>query len=135
MVGSDDFYTQYLDIHEVDEMTDPAIAGKHISKLSRMRVEAAVNADRLYGKILAEAARVLLKQAEADGLTKGAPICLGGKPSYALPYFGPSAQRLLGKMGYLNYLRPSILDERGSNANLNGAVLLAERALKGIYPL
>lgn len=135
IIGNDDFYTQYLDIHEVDEMTDPAIAGKHISKLSRMRVEAAVNADRLYGKLLAEAARSLLKQAEADGLSKGVPICMGGKPSYALPYFGPSAQRLLGKMGYLNYLRPSILDERGANANLIGAAVLAERALKGIYPM
>jgi hypothetical protein len=132
IVGNDDFYTQYLDIHEVKEMTDPAIAGKHISKLSRMRVEAAVNTDRLYGKLLAEAARSLLKQAESDGLAKSAPICMGGKPSYALPYFGPSAQRLLGKMGYLNYLRPSILDERGANANLIGAALLAERALKGI---
>jgi len=135
IVGNDDFYTQYLDIHEVNEMTDPAIAGKHISKLSRMRVEAAVSTDRLYGKLLAEAARILLKEAEVDGLPKGSPICMGGKPSYALPYFGPSAQRLLGKMGYLNYLRPSILDERGANANLVGAVVLAERALKGIYPI
>ncbi|MDA3811538.1 MAG: ROK family protein [Spirochaetaceae bacterium] len=135
IVGNDDFYTQYLDIHELDEITDPAIAGKHISKLSRMRVESAINTDRLYGKILAEAARFLLKQAENDGLMKDAPICLGGKPSYALPYFGPSTQRLLGKMGYLNYLRPSILDERGENANLVGATVLAERALQGIYPV
>lgn len=135
IVGNDDFYEQYLDIHEVKEMTDPAVAGKHISKLSRMRVESAVNTDRLYGKLLAEAARILLKQAEKDGLAKSSPICMGGKPSYALPYFGPSAQRLLGKMGYLNYLRPSILDESGANANLIGAVVLAERALKGIYPM
>lgn len=135
IVGNDEFYTQFLDIHEVEEMTDPVIAGQHISKLSRMRVEAAVNTDRLYGKLLAEATRVMLKQAEKDGLTKGCPICLGGKPSYALPYFGPSAQRLLGKMGYLNYLRPSILDERGANANLIGAAVLAERALEGIYPM
>lgn len=135
IVGNDEFYTQFLDIHEVEEMTDPVIAGKHISKLSRMRVEAAVNTDRLYGKVLAEAARMLIKQAEEDGLLKGSPICLGGKPSYALPYFGPSAQRQLGKMGYLNYLRPSILDERGANANLIGAAVLAERALHGIYPM
>ncbi len=135
IIGNDDFYTQYLNIYEVKEMTDPAIAGKHISKLSRMRVESAVNADRLYGKILAEAARILLKQAEADGLPEGTPICMGGKPSYALPYFGPSAQRLLGKMGFMNYLRPSILDERGENANLTGAAVLAERALKGIFPV
>lgn len=135
IVGNDDFYEQFLDIHEKKEMTDPSVAGQHISKLSRMRVESAVNTDRLYGKLLAEAARTMLKQAERDGLKKGSPICLGGKPSYALPYFGPSAQRLLGKMGFLNYLRPSILDEKGANANLVGAAVLAERALEGIYPM
>jgi len=135
IVGNDEFYKQFLDIHEVREMTDPAVAGQHISKLSRMRVESAVNTDRLYGKLLAEATQSMLKQAEKDGLSKDVPICLGGKPSYALPYFGPSAQRLLGKMGYLNYLRPSILDERGANANLVGASVLAERALQGIYPM
>jgi hypothetical protein len=91
-----------------------------------------VNTDRLYGKILAEAARILLKTAEKDGLVPGAPICLGGKPSYALPYFGPSAQRLMGKMGYMYYLRPSVIDERGSNANMIGALVLANRALEGI---
>lgn len=132
VVGNDDFYTQFLDIHEVKEMTDPSIAGRHISKLSRMRVESAINTDRLYGKILAEAARILLKRAEKDGLDPGAPICLGGKPSYALPYFGPSAQRLMGKMGFMYYLRPSVIDERGSNANMVGALVLAERALMGI---
>ncbi len=132
VVGNDDFYTQFLDIHEVKEMTDPSIAGQHISKLSRMRVEAAINTDRLYGKVLAEASRILLKKAESDGLTLGSPICLGGKPSYALPYFGPSAQRLMGKMGFMYYLRPSVIDERGSNANLTGALVLAERALNGI---
>lgn len=128
VVGNDDFYENFLDIHERSELTDPAIAGAHISKLSRMRVEAAVNTDRLYGKILAEATRILLKQAEADGLPTGTPICLGGKPSYALPYFGPSTQRMLGKTGFLNYMRPSVIDERGSNANLVGAAELARRA-------
>jgi len=128
VVGNDDFYENFLDIRELKELTDPAIAGVHINKLSRMRVEAAVNTDRLYGKILAEATRILLKQAEADGLRRGTPICLGGKPSYALPYFGPSAQRMLGRMGFLNYMRPSVLDERGINANLVGAAEFARRA-------
>ena len=57
------------------------------------------------------------------------PICLGGKPSYALPYFGPSTQRILGKMGFMNYLRPSVIDERGINANLMGAAVLASKAV------
>jgi hypothetical protein len=130
IVGDDDFYEKFLDIHEVKEMLDPTIAGKHIDKLSGLRVEAAINTDRLYGKILAEASRLILKTAQSDGMPKGLPICLGGKPSYALPYFGPSCQRLLGKMGYMNYLRPSILDERGSNANLVGAAVLARQSLK-----
>ena len=128
VVGNDDFYENFLDIHEQKELTDPAIAGEHISKLSRMRVESAVSTDRLYGKVLAEASRILLKRSEADGLPAGTPICLGGKPSYALPYFGPSTQRILGKSGFMNYLRPSVIDERGSNANLVGAAELARRA-------
>lgn len=129
VVGNDDFYKQFLNIHETREITDPYVAGAHISKLSSIRVESAVNTDRLYGKVLAEATRILLKQAQADGLPAGVPICLGGKPSYALPYFGPSTQRSLGKMGFLNYLRPSVIDERGSNANLVGAAELARRTL------
>lgn len=130
IVGDDDFYEQFLDIHETREMHDPAVAGRHISKLSRMRVEAAIQTDRLFGKLLAEATRVLLKQARRDGCPDGIPICLGGKPSYALPYFGPSAQRAIGAMGFMSYLRPSVIDERGGNANLVGAALLAERASK-----
>ncbi|HUT24732.1 MAG TPA: ROK family protein [Sumerlaeia bacterium] len=128
VVGDDDSYERFLDAHEAGEMSDPAIAGKHLSKLSGMRVEAAVATDRLFGRILAQAARILLKQARKDGLPEGAPICLGGKPSRALPYFGPSAQGALGRMGLMHYLRPSVIDERGGNANLVGAAVLAEKA-------
>jgi hypothetical protein len=127
VVGDDDFYQRFLDIHETEEMTDPSIAGKLISKLSNMRVEPAVNTDRLFGRILAEAALILYRQARRDGLPEGVPICLGGKPSYALPYFGPSAQRRLGAAGLMSYLRPSVIDERGLNANLVGAAVLAEK--------
>ncbi|MFW5693681.1 MAG: ROK family protein [Alkalispirochaeta sp.] len=128
VVGDDDFYERFLDMDELSEMTDPTRAGKYISKLSSMRVEAAVNTDRLYGKILAHATRYMVKRAAGDGLAEGVPICLGGKPSYALPYFGPSTQRFLGKFGLFNYLRPSAIDERGLNANVVGAAVLAEHA-------
>ncbi len=130
MVADDDFYERFLDIHETREMNDPAVAGKHISKLSGMRVEAAINTDRLFGHILAHATRVMLRQAAKDGIREGIPICLGGKPSYALPFFGPSAQRALGKMGINSYLRPSVIDERGSNANLVGAAVLADKVAR-----
>ena len=125
LVGDDDFYERFLDSGENHLMSDPGVAGKYIDKLSNMRVEAAVNTDRLYGKILARATRTLLKSAGADGMPDALPICLGGKPSYALPYFGPSAQRALARLGILNYMRPSVIDERGSNANLIGAAVLA----------
>jgi hypothetical protein len=127
LVGDDDFYERFLDIHEAKEISDSTVAGRHISKLSSMRVEAAVNTDRLYGKVLASATRTLLKRSYVDGMPEGLPICLGGKPSYALPYFGPSAQRAMGRLGILNYLRPSVVDERGSNANLVGASVLARK--------
>jgi hypothetical protein len=128
VVGDDDFYTRFLNIREKRKMTDPTIAGALISKLSNMRVEAAVNTDRLFGRILAEATLTLFRQAKRDGMSEGVPICLGGKPSYALPYFGPSAQRRLGTAGVMSYLRPSVIDERGFNANLVGAAVLAEKA-------
>lgn len=129
LVGDDDFYERFLDMAELDQMADPSRAGKYISKLSSMRVEAAINTDRLYGKILAHATRHLVKRAVADGLVEGVPICLGGKPSYALPYFGPSTQRFLGKFGLFNYLRPSVIDERGLNANVVGAAVIAQKAV------
>lgn len=129
IVGNDDFYERFLDIHETKQMSDPAIAGKLISKLSSMRVEAAVQTDRLFGKILAEAFQIMIRQARNDGIPEDIPICLGGKPSYALPYFGPSAQRAIGHKGFMSYLRPSIIDERGSNANLVGAAVIANNLL------
>jgi hypothetical protein len=132
VVGDDDFYKRFLDIHETRQMADPSIAGAHISKLSNMRVESAVNTDRLFGNILAHAALTLFKQARQDGLPEGVPICLGGKPSYALPYFGPSAQGRFGAMGIMSYMRPSIIDERGLNANLIGAAVLAENAASSV---
>jgi hypothetical protein len=128
MVGDDNFYERFLDIHETDQMADPSVAGEHISKLSMMRVEAAINTDRLFGRILAQATQTMFRQARQNGLRDGLPICLGGKPSYALPYFGPSAQGRLGAMGIMSYLRPSTIDERGLNANLVGAAVLAEKA-------
>jgi len=127
-VGHNERYKRFLEMSEAEMMEDPTVAGKYISKLSSLRVEASVITDRLFGKILAEATRILLKQAEKDGCPPGVPICLGGKPSYALPYFGPSAQREIGKMGFMNYLRPSVIDEIGSNANLVGACVVAEKA-------
>jgi len=132
IVGDDTFYERFLDIKETEKMTDPSIAGEYISKLSSMRVESAVNTDRLYGKVLAYATRELLRRARKDGMRDNIPICLGGKPSYALPYFGPSTQRILGKMGFMNYLRPSVIDERGINANLMGAAVLAAKSIGNV---
>ena len=131
LVGDDDYYERFLDTSEHAFLMDPSTAGQYIDKLSGMRVEAAINSDRLYGKVLAKATRMMLKRAARDGMRENLPICLGGKPSYALPYFGPSTQRALHRLGILNYLRPSVIDERGSNANLVGAGVLAESVFQG----
>jgi len=127
VVGDDDFYERFLDIRHTRKMSDPSIAGKYISQLSEMRVESALNTDRLFGHILAMATQMMFKAARADGLSHNLPICLGGKPSYALPYFGPTAQRRMGALGVMSYMRPSVIDERGFNANLVGAAVLAEK--------
>lgn len=133
LVGDDDFYERFLESHEAEYMKDPSVAGRYIDKLSGMRVEGAINTDRLYGKVLARATRTMLRQAYNDGMPENLPVCLGGKPSYALPYFGPSTQRALARLGILNYLRPSVIDERGSNANLIGAAVLAEKTWQEIH--
>ncbi len=129
IVGDDDHYERFLELDESAQMTDATVAGRHISKLSSMRVEAAINTDRLYGKILARATRTMIRAARREGMPANIPICLGGKPSYALPYFGPSAQRAMGRLGLINYLRPSVIDERGLDANVMGAAVLAEKIL------
>ena len=51
---------------------------------------------------------------------------MGGKPTRALPLFGPVAQAYLRERGLYSYLRPSILLERDLNPNLVGAAVLAE---------
>lgn len=128
VVGDDTFYERFLDIHEVNEMHDPTVAGAHISKLSSMGVKAALKTDKLYGEILALAARTLINKSKSDGMKDGIPICLGGKPSYALPYFGPACQKSLGNTGIYNYIRPSVIDESGRSANMLGALVIAEMA-------
>lgn len=128
VVGEDRAYESFLEEEERRELYGPAAAGRYLDKLSRLRVEAALTTDRLFGRVLAEAARHILTSARADGCPEGVPICLGGKPSYALPFFGPAAQEALCAMGFTNYLRPAVVDERGGNANLIGAAVLAERA-------
>lgn len=130
VAGNDDFHERFLAPDEIRQMADPSVAGKHITKLSALQVKSAVDTDRLFGKILAHAARTLIKQAQRDGLPADVPIALGGKPSQALPWFGPSCQRLMGRMGLMNYLRPSVIAARGGNANLLGAAVLAAQHTK-----
>lgn len=130
VVGDDTFYERFLDIHEVAQMHDPSVAGAHISKLSSMGVDAAIKTDILYGEILAVAAQTLITKSKKDGMKEGIPLCLGGKPSYALPYFGPSCQANLSSMGIFNYIRPSVIDESGKSANMLGALVIAQMAYK-----
>lgn len=122
-------YLRYLDRKGRTAIGDPATAGPYINLLSRRGIPWAVRADRLFGIILAEAADILAKQAQRQGCPPTIPIVIAGKPSRALPYFGPAAQQALVERGYEFYLRPSVIEEKGGNANLLGACVLAERVL------
>ena len=132
VVGDDEFYQRFLDIREKRQMTDPSVAGKHISKLSNMRVEAAVNTDRLFGRILAQATLVMFKQAARR--TACARACRSAWAASRPTPCPTSARRPRagsGAAGIMSYLRPSVIDERGFNANLVGAAVLAEKAAAG----
>ena len=107
-------------------LADPADAGRCLDELSQSGFEPAIRTDRLFGRILAHATQTVVAAASRDGLAEGVPICLGGKPSRALRFFGPTAQTEMVRRGIRSYLRPSVIDERGSNANLVGAAVLAE---------
>jgi len=109
---------------------DAAQAGPLISRLSALRVPAALATDRLFGRFLAEAGQQVIRRAVADGARPDIPVFLGGKPSLALPYFGPSCRATLARRGFANALRPSAVGERGLNANLLGAAVLALRKAK-----
>lgn len=128
VAGEDKSYQRFLSADGIAEIDDPSVAGKHIDTLSKCGVESALAADRLFGEILAYAAAIQFEQACGDGMPDRIPVCLAGKPSLALPFFGPAAQAAMVRRGMLAYLRPSAVDERGSNPNLLGAAVLAAKA-------
>ncbi len=120
----------------VDRSTFPSLPngdfGEYITSLSQRGDETAVVTDRIFGSLFGEAARRIITAAEKEGLPSGAPVCIGGKPSRALPYFGPRAQIVLAEAGLTNYLRPSVIDEQGGNANLIGAAVIGKKAYQAV---
>ena len=117
-----------LSAEEARELGDSAAAGKVITRLSESGVDAAVKTDRLFGRILAEAAGVLFEQAAGDGCPAGVPIYVAGGPSRALARFGPCAEEAMRERGIRSELRLSRLEKEGRNANLLGAAVLAANA-------
>lgn len=129
LTREDRSYEAHLSDNEKKQIQEnPAEAGALMARLSQERVHCALQVDRLFGRLLAEAGDAVLSRAITDGCREDVPVFLGGKPSYALPYFGPTCQRHLGRKRRRNYLRPSNIDDRGLNANLVGAVVLAENS-------
>ncbi|MFP4383022.1 MAG: ROK family protein [Spirochaetia bacterium] len=106
-------------------VSDPKEAGAVISRLSATGDPAALNTDRLFGVVLGMAGvKVFASMGKRTGTV---PVCMAGKPSLALPFFGPSAQRYLSDHGCFHYLRPSVFLDRGANGNLHGAAVAGER--------
>ncbi len=128
VTGTDESYARLLTPEEAVTILNPGEGGGLLSRLSRLGIDAAIRTDRLFGRILAEAGAALLKRAHDDGCPETAPVCLGGGPARAFPWFGPFAQAELARRGFLHILRPSLIDERGGNANLIGSAVVAEQA-------
>jgi hypothetical protein len=110
---------------DIEELHEPATSGKIIDKLGRLGEETAVGTDRLFGRILGEAACLLIGQAVRDGCPPGVPVFLAGKPSRALPLFAPSAKRAMDAREITNPLQLSRLEQDNANANLLGAAFRA----------
>lgn len=114
-----------LDPHEREALLRPATAGPPIDLLASRQADIAVMTDRIFGETLAEAAEIIFRQAVPDGCPRDIPILLGGKPSRALPFFGPPAHGAMRRKGIASELRISENERRGYNANLLGAAVLA----------
>lgn len=127
LTHNDHTYQMHLTPQECEMIYDAERAGPIIARLTAVRAHSALQVDRIFGRLLAETAEIVIGRALEDGCHEGVPIFLGGKPSYALPHFGPTCQRIFGHKGISSYLRPSIIDDRGLNANLVGAIVLAEQ--------
>jgi len=119
-----------LSEQEIEELEMSATAGRVIDKLGELEVESAVRTDRLFGQILAEAGALLIDQAVRDGCARDIPVFLAGKPSRALPFFGPSTREGLERKGIKSSLNLARLEREGQNANLLGAAWLARGLLQ-----
>lgn len=106
-------------------LSDPGSAGEGISRLSAAGDPAARETDRLFGTLLGAAAVKVFSSMERK--VGRLPVLIAGKPSLALPFFGPRAQQYLTEKGYYHYLRPSIFLDRGLNGNLYGAAVAGEQ--------
>ncbi|MHC4200122.1 MAG: ROK family protein [Planctomycetota bacterium] len=118
-------FESQLDTDDVRKLGDSATAGEVISRLGELGADAAARTDRLFGRALAEAASIVIGQAERDGARAGVPVYVAGGPSRALGLFGPAAREAMRAKGIGSKLRLSRLEEDGRNANLVGAAVLA----------
>ena len=127
LTRDDRSYEEHLNADERETILDSAKAGILLSQLSENGLPAAVATDRLFARLLAEAAETILRQALEDGCRPDLPIFLGGKPSRALPYFSPLCQSILDEKGFACRLLPSVVNGQGLNPNLVGAAVLAAK--------
>ncbi len=116
-----------------EALASASTAGSILDQLARAGVSPMRETDRIFGEIVAEASRILFAQARPQGCSGSIPIYLAGKPSHALPFFGPFAVCGLRSAGIRSLLRLSLFERRGRNANLHGAAYIArERARRDI---
>jgi len=102
---------------------DPGTSGKLISDLSRSGDQAAFLCDTVFGEILGYCASKIIPWALQKGLSREAPIFLGGKPSLAWPGFLPSLMKQFTRYELTNPVYPSYYLDKTINQNMLGGIL------------
>ncbi len=106
---------------------DSSTAGKQINDLAIDGDDLAKRIFKLFGKALAMAGEQIIKKAIEDGSDPNIPVFIGGKPSNSMPFFIDYTTEFLNKKEIKNSITQAVIDKKGMNANLIGAVVLARK--------
>jgi hypothetical protein len=81
LTHNDHTYQMHLTPQERELIYDPEKAGPIIARLTAVRAHSALQVDRLFGRLLAEAAETVINKALEDGCRAGVPIFLAENPA------------------------------------------------------
>ncbi|OGV70137.1 MAG: hypothetical protein A2340_05625 [Lentisphaerae bacterium RIFOXYB12_FULL_60_10] len=131
LAAADGYDLARLTPEERQALETPSNAGRVIDRLAEQGCPVVRRTDLMFGRALAAAAEFHFRSGPRGNCPDGVAIYVGGKPSRALPWFGPEAESVMRARGLHASLKLSWFSERNLNANLAGAAVLAWNRLKG----